>query len=238
MTTFIERHAPKIRGTLSCFDRVAITGTPPDICHAGAMARHLTAQGVRLFDYPRWAQPFREELREHAEHLARDHGLEIEFIRRKAFRKEKRIKASIAQRGDHAGLVHIFSAMEPCASFKPWHDKGNGKTFLKPTEAKCLHYYFSFIDPDLGLCYLRVPTWAPFRLQFYFNGHNALGRKLTKAGIAYTLLDNAFVDIADFPRAQALADAWNIPWLHRRLDRLAPPTAPSSSSSVRASTGA
>lgn len=221
MTTFVERHTDKILGTLSCFDRVVITGTLPDICHAGAMARYLSAQGTRLFDFPQFAQPLRDEIRENAERLAREHGLDIEFIRRKDFRKEKRIKKLLAERGDHAGLVHIFSAMEPCASFKPWHDKATGRTFLKPTEAKCLHYYFYFIDPDLGLCYLRVPTWAPFRLQFYFNGHNELARKLTRAGIAYTLLDNAFVGIADFPRAQALADALNVRRLHRLLDRLA-----------------
>ena len=35
-------------------------------------------------------------------------------------------------------------------------------------------YYFYFIDEDYGLCYLRVPTWAPFRLQFYCNAHNWL----------------------------------------------------------------
>jgi len=29
--------------------------------------------------------------------------------------------------------------MEPCPSFRPWHDKATGKTILKPTEAKCLH---------------------------------------------------------------------------------------------------
>lgn len=219
--TFIERHAAKIRGTLSCFDRVVITGTLPDICHPAAMARHLTIQGMRLFDYPRWAEPFREELRAHAERLACEHGLEIEFIRRNNFRKEERIKAIIAQRGDHPGLVHIFSAMEPCPSFRPWHDKRSGKTFLKATEAKCLHDSFYFIHEALGLCYLRVPTWAPFRLQFYFNGHHELARKLTKAGIAYTLLDNAFVELADFPRAQALADALDIRRLHRHLDRLA-----------------
>jgi len=221
MTPFIERHASNILGTLSCFDRVVITGTLPDICHAGAMARHLTTKGIRLFDYPQWAQPFREALREHAERLAQTHGLEIEFIRRNTFRKEQRIKAILAERGDHEGLVHIFSAMEPCPSFKPWHEKATGKTFLKPTEAKCLHYYFYFIDRALGLCYLRVPTWAPFRLQVYFNGHNHLARKLQRAGIAYTLIDNAFVEIADFPRAQALADALDVHWLHRRLDRLA-----------------
>lgn len=220
MKTFIERHAAVIRGTLSCFDRVVITGTLPDICHAGAMTKHLSARGTRLFDYPRWAEPFREELRTHAERVAREHGLEIEFIRRKNFRKEERIKALLAQRGDHPGLVHIFSAMEPCPSFRPWHDKRSGKTFLKPTEAKCLHYYFYFVHPALGLCYLRVPTWAPFRLQVYFNGHNALARKLTRAGIAYTLLDNAFVDLADFAQAQALADAFDPRQLHGQLDRL------------------
>ncbi|MFC2000284.1 MarR family transcriptional regulator, partial [Chloroflexota bacterium] len=221
MNTFVDRHASKIRGTLSCFDRVVITGTLPDICHAEAMARHLRVRGVRLFDYPQFAQRFREEIRTHAEQLAQENGLVIEFIRRKTFRKEERIKAIVAERGDYPGLVYIFSAMEPCPSFRAWHDKASGKTALKPTQAKCLHYYFYFIHPELGLCYLRVPTWAPFRLQFYFNGHNELAIKLQKEGIAYHLLDNAFVDIADFSRTQALADTLDIRRLHQHLDRIA-----------------
>jgi len=222
MSTFIERHAEKVRGVLSCFDRVVITGTLPELCHAGAMAAYLGARDIRLFDYPRWAEPFRDEIRAHAERLAQEAGLAIEFIRRvKDFRKEQRIKQLLAARGEHPGLVHIFSAMEPCPSFRPWHDKRSGKTFLKPTEAKCLHYYFYFIHPALGLCYLRVPTWAPFRLQFYCNGHHVLARQLDRAGIAYTRLDNAFVEIADWARAQALADTWDVRRLHRQLDRLA-----------------
>lgn len=218
----MERHAAKIRGVISCFDRVVITGTLPDICHAGAMAKYLGARQIRLFDYPQFAQPYREELRTHAEQVARDHGLEIEFIRRQqSFRKEKKIKRILAARGEHPGLVHIFSAMEACPSFKPWHDKRTGKTFLRASEAKCLHYYFYFVHDELGLCYLRVPTWAPFRLQFYFNGHNALARQLEQAGIAHTLLDNAFVEIADFPRAQALADGLDVRRLHQHLDEIA-----------------
>ncbi len=221
MPTFTDRHASKIRGVLSCFDRVVLTGTLPDLCHADAMARHLGARQIRLFDYPRFAEPYREELRAHAEQLAQEHGLTIEFIRRRTFRKEDRIKTILTQRGDHPGLVHIFSAMEPCPSFKPWHDQGSGKTFLRATEAKCLHYYFYFLDPALGLCYLRVPTWAPFRLQFYCNGHSVLARELAKRKIAATLLDNAFVECADWTRAQALADAWDPHRLHRQLDRIA-----------------
>jgi len=31
------------------------------------------------------------------------------------------------------------------------------------------------MDPDLGLIHVRVPTWIPFRLQFYFH---ALGQPI------------------------------------------------------------
>jgi hypothetical protein len=221
MKTFIERHAANICGTLSCFDRVVITGTLPDLCHAAAMAKYLGARGTRLFDYPRFWEPTREAIRAHAERLARENGVAIEFVRRKHFRKEDRIEAILAERGDRPGLVHIFSTMEGCPSFRPWHDKRTGKTFLKPIESQCLHYYFYFIHPALGLCYLRVPTWAPFRLQFYFNGHNELARKLHRAGIASTLLDNAFVACADWAQAQALADDLDPRRLHHLLDRSA-----------------
>src|SRR5262245_31633986 len=154
MKAFLERHAAKIRGTLSCFDRVVIAGTLPDIAHAGAMAAYLTARQIRLFDFPQGAVPLREEIRTHAEQVAREAGLTIDFIQRKDFRKEARIKALLAERGEHPGLVHIFSAMEPCASFRPWHDKLAGRTMLKSTEGKCVHYYLYFLDPEIVLGYL------------------------------------------------------------------------------------
>jgi hypothetical protein len=124
----------------------------------------------------------------------------------------------LAQRGDHPGLVHIVSAMEACDSYRPWHDKASGKTFVRPDSGKCLHYYFYFMDADLGLIYLRVPTWCPFRLQFYCNGHSWLARQLAAEGIDYTMADNAFVRIADWQRAQTLADALSPDLLHRTLD--------------------
>ena len=220
MELFTDRHACKIRGTLSCFDRVVITGTIPGVCYAAGMTSFLYTNGIRIFDYPKWAEPLREEIRANAERLAQENGLAIEFIRRKNFRKDKRIKEIIAKRGDHPGLVHIFSAMEPCPSYKPWHDKKNHRTFLKPTGAKCLHYYFYFIDPELGLCYLRVPTWAPFRLQFYYNGHNQLAVELERENIHYKMLENAFVDLEDWNAVQSLADNVEPALLHSKLNEV------------------
>ena len=118
--------------------------------------------------------------------------------------------------------VHKWSSLKcPSGSYKPWHDKVSAKTYLRPDAGKCLHYYFYFIDELLGLCYLRVPTWCPFRLQFYCNGHSWLARKLAAADIDFTAADNAFVHIADVERAQALAHALKPDELHRRLDRYA-----------------
>jgi hypothetical protein len=221
MPAITERYADKIRGVLSCFDRVVIQGTLPDICHPKAIQGYLWDRKVRFFDYTKWAEPLRDKIRENAERLARENGLEIEYVRRDDFRKEKRVKQILAQRGEHPGLVHIFSAMERCPSFRPWYDTRTGKCLLRAREAKCLHYYFYFIDAELGLCYLRVPTWAPFRLQFYFNGHNAVALALDKQGIGYTLRDNAFLTVEDVPRAQRLADTIRVERLHKKLDRFA-----------------
>jgi hypothetical protein len=138
MVLLTERYADRIRGVLTCFDRIIITGTLPDICHADAMAIHLRVKGVRLFDFARWAEPLRDEIRNHAERVAQDNGLQIEFVRKKSFRQDDRIKQILAQRGSAPGLVHVFSVLEPCLSFKPWHDKKTGRNFLRPDHAKCM----------------------------------------------------------------------------------------------------
>jgi hypothetical protein len=216
-----EKYADKVDGVLNCYDRILISGNLQPFCYAAGMAAYLRSRSIRLFDYAQFAQPLREDIRLNAEALAHAQGLKIEFIRKKTFRKEDRVQALLKQRGQAPGLVHIFSAMEPCGSYQPWYDKATGRTLLKYTDGKCLHYYFYFIDPDLGLCYLRVPTWCPFRLQFYCNGHGWLASQLTRHGIAYSLHDNAFLHIADYATANRLADQFDPQVLHTKLDRWA-----------------
>lgn len=217
-----ERNSDKISGVISCFDRVVIQGTLPDWCYDQGMTTFLHTRQIKIFDFPDMANALRLELRENAERIAKENNLEIEFIRKvKGFRKEARIKSILQSRGTETGLVHIFSAMETCTCYKPNHNKNTGKTSLVYAAGKCLHYYFYFIDKEFGLCYLRVPTWAPFRLQFYFNGHNWLAGKLDKAEIRYSIVENAFVAIADYEKAQALADNFRVDDLKQALDLFA-----------------
>lgn len=96
-----------------------------------------------------------------------------------------------------------------------------GRPRLVKSRPRCLVYYFYYLDRGFGLLHIRLPTWFPFTLQVYVNGHEWLARQLTHEGIRLTQQDNAFVSIDDFTRAQALADHLHrVNWL-RFLNALA-----------------
>jgi hypothetical protein len=216
-----DRYDERIAGVLSCYDRIVVTGTLPTVCYAAGMTRFLFANEIRIVDYPEFASKLRDRVRERAASLAAGAGIKIEHIAKSHVRKEAVVAKVLEERGEHPGLVHVISAMEACGAYQPWHDKTTHKNFVRPDSGKCLHYYFYFMDADLGLVYLRVPTWAPFRLQFYCNGHSWLARRLTAEGIDFTMADNAFARIGDWPRAQEIADGFSPDRLHAALDRYA-----------------
>jgi len=202
-----ERYHDRIAGVLTCYDRIVITGTLPGACYAAGMTSCLNAKQIRIFGYPRFVEPLHKRIRANTEALAASAGVTIQYIAK--------------AHGDHPGLVHVISVMEACSSYKAWHDKRTHKTFLRPASDKCLHYHFYFIDAELGLIYLRVPTWRPFRLQFYCNGHSWFARQLMAANIDYAMADNAFLSIGDWCQVQQLADSPSPDVLHRILDHYA-----------------
>ena len=117
-----------------------------------------------------------------------------------------------------------------CASSRPWNlvppthlgtTRKLGRPTCGPDDGKCLHYYFYFIDQELGLGYVRVPNWCPFRLQVYLNGHHWLAGQLRRHHIDSTLLDHAFTQIADWNQAQRLANEWRVETMHQKLDQFA-----------------
>jgi hypothetical protein len=215
MELLTKRYEDKIEGVLSCYDRIVLKGTLPTLCYSQGMTSYLSRKNILVFDYTKFADPLREKIRLNAEQLATTNGLTIEFIRSSKARKEDIVKKHFD--GKKTGLIYILSAMEACPSYIPWHDKLSHKTFLKSTQGKCLHYYFYFNDTDIGFGYVRVPTWCPFQLQVYFNGHSLLANELTKNRIDYSMLDNAFDYIADFKKAQELSDSIDVNKLFKKL---------------------
>ena len=214
-----EIHQEDIYGTISCYDRIIINGTADKLGYAGGMTSFFYEMGIKIFDFAKIFTPITEHIKENTEKIAEENGIKIEYIRQAgAFRKEDKIAEIIKERGSQEGLVHIFSALETTNTYRPWHDKSTGKTFFKNDQTKCLHYYFYFIDRELGLCFLKVATIAPYKTVFYFNGHNLLETKLLKHNIAFQKTDNTFTYIENFAQAQKLSDNIKVEDIHTALD--------------------
>ncbi len=48
---------------------------------AEGMTSYLNVNGIRIFDFSSFSQPFTEQIRENAQRIADENGIEIEFIR-------------------------------------------------------------------------------------------------------------------------------------------------------------
>jgi hypothetical protein len=91
MDSLVDRHHDKIAGVLSCWDRVVVQGTLPGLCYAAGMTSYLNANHIRVFDYPRFAQPLRDQIRENAETIAKKAG-DLPFDAGKVSRVIKRLR--------------------------------------------------------------------------------------------------------------------------------------------------
>ena len=81
---------------LSCWDRVIVHGTLPGFGHSAGMTSYLKAHGIRIFDYTKFAEPLRDQIRNNAERLAEDDGLQIQFLRKSKVRKEAIVSTGCA----------------------------------------------------------------------------------------------------------------------------------------------
>jgi hypothetical protein len=120
-----DRYEAKISGVLGCLDRVIIQGDLSRINYPQGMEWHLYKNKINIFDYPKFAQDFRDNLREQVADIAKSHGLEFINGRRRGIRKENIAAAELEKKrqkdGEVKGLFCVMQAMESCPSFKPFY---------------------------------------------------------------------------------------------------------------------
>ena len=217
----LETHAKEIKGTISCFDRLIFYGTFREICNPIAMGYQLYLDGSLYKDYEnKYANELRLNVKKNIQSIAKQKKLDIHHLNHEV-RKEAFVQNIIKTRRVRSGVVCILSAMESCSCFKTKKNNKTNYLELQWSKGKCLHYYIYILDKEYGLCHLRIPTWAPFRLQFYFNGHDWLERQMKSEGIRLKKIDNCFVHISNFERAQEISNSLVVSKLHERLNELA-----------------
>jgi len=199
---FIRKHAGKIIGVLSCFDRVVFKGYLP-IASAQRMGHFLDGQGLLRKQFKPFVLEQAQRLKQHAEAMCKRLGRPYRYLTQAA-RKEDLVQRILRDRSVSDGLVCVLAAVEGCGSFKLAY--GEGCPRLVNARRKCLCLYFYFLDRKLGLLHVRIQTWLPFTVQVCLNGHEWLARKMDRHHLGYHKLDNAFSWIQDCPRAQRFAD--------------------------------
>ena len=204
MEQFVAKHAEKIVGTLSCFDRVNFKGYLP-VSYPESLEQFMLRRGFLVKDFARFVEGNSKRVVAHAQAVAKKAGRHYQHLRHPT--DKDKLARGIAERdGVKEGLVCVLSAVEGCRSFAVVG--GEGKPRLVGAGRKCLCLYFYFIHPDLGWLHVRIQSWFPFTVQVCLNGHEWLARRLDQKGIAYRRVDNAFVWIADPARAQAVANGF------------------------------
>jgi hypothetical protein len=204
MNSFLEKHADKTQGTLSCFDRVIFKGYLP-ISSPGGMAWLLDREKILIKDFKTFVQLHSRRIQDHADAMARETGRPKLDLNGK-HDKEKLVRKLLEKDPVTQGLICILSSVEGCQSFRISHDRAKPRPELRSAARKCLCLYFYYLDPQFGLMYVRLQTWFPLTVQIYVNGHSWLARKMDRNTMAYRASDNAFSWLGDPERAQRFAD--------------------------------
>lgn len=216
---FLAQHGHDVTGVVSGFDRLRLQGSLRQLYCPELMTMYLERAGVRYKDFKAHVVEVTACIRGAAETMAREVGRPMHYLRSTAVRKED-LAAEIRQRdGIDEGLIAVFSAVEPCRTWRLRSDRETKAIGLRLEWSKCIHLYFYLVHAQLGRINLRLQTWFPFLTQICVNGREWLSRQLTEAGIGFTRADNCLPAIADVPAAQALLDQQ----VHTRWDRLLAP---------------
>ena len=79
MALITERYASEIAGVLTCYDRMIIQGYIAPWSHADGMTSYLYANQIKIFDYQKFCEPLTKRVRNTAEAIAKEAGIEIEL---------------------------------------------------------------------------------------------------------------------------------------------------------------
>jgi len=91
---------------LSCLDRVVISGTIPVSAMPMGMSSYLRIKGIPIFNYPRWAEPLRDQIRQRCHGVGRyNAGLPSSICATAVVRKARTGARGSQKRGEQEGLV-------------------------------------------------------------------------------------------------------------------------------------
>src|SRR5215207_8604874 len=206
--------------TVECIDRVYLNAYVPRLQSEGGVIGFLRRRSGRPIPSPalfgQITRTFKEELRA----WCRDRDIPwLEF--KKGERKDDVVEPYRRCFINRTGVVLVGVAQERANGWRGIKRVEGGRVHFdyRRTSVYVAHYYVYFVDEDWGPGFLKICGYAPYTLKLCLNGHEWAKRQLTRAGIAFTALDNGFERCADPAALQAICDRLGADDVRACLDR-------------------
>lgn len=206
MNAFVHKHADKVTGVLSGFDRLVLRGVLRSVVYTAGMLKYLCHHRILLKDFGKHAEQVTDAVRRASLKQAERQGRPVLYLSNNRIRKDDLARQIAEEDGIQSGLICVLKSVEPCLSYDVRGNRGTQQIELCLRERKCLHLYHYMIHPVFGFLHVRLQTWYPFSLQICLNGREWLSRQLDRAGLGYTRRENSFTMLEDPRAAQRLMD--------------------------------
>ncbi|MBV9161894.1 MAG: hypothetical protein JO281_10150 [Pseudonocardiales bacterium] len=131
----------------------------------------------------------------------------VDFV--KGQRKDEVMHEHLARFTDDEGVLFIGQAQEKTGLFRTERRRdahGDSYPWIVKTTGVVNHFYVYAVDAEFGPFFLKFCSYFPYNAKLCVNGHEWAKRQVTRAGIAFTALDNGFATVEGPGALQTICD--------------------------------
>jgi len=194
---------------LECIDRMYCNAYVRKLTYPGGVASFFTGHRGASFASTCLADPISKQFVASIQRFAAER--EIPVVRfEKGQRKDDVAHEHLARFDGEEGIYMIGVAQEKVSTFRT-EKRRNPQTaatypWIVRASALVNQYYMYGLDVEFGPFFLKFSSYFPYGAKLCFNGHHWAQRQAELAGIAFTALDNGFLESDDPVALQRICD--------------------------------
>ena len=208
MTTITEILKGHVTLEVESVDRLYLNGYVPSLSTSGGLVTFIREHLGKPIPSPAVLGKVTRRFCDQVQAFAKENEIPLIHFEH-GERKDDRANRMRRERGVRGEVVFIGVAQEKAKTFSGRKVPEKGANWFDYTRDKTVcvnHYYFYVDDEEFGPAFVKVCSYAPWALKICLNGHEWAKRQLEKQGIAYTALDNGFLECADADALQKICD--------------------------------
>lgn len=194
---------------LECIDRMYLNAYVRKLSYPGGVASFFTAHRGATFASTCLADPISKQFVAQIQRYAVER--EIPIVRfGKGERKDDVAHEHLARYDQAEGIYLVGVAQEKVSTFRT-EKRRNPQTgvaypWIVRASALVNQYYCYGLDAEFGPFFLKFSSYFPYGAKLCFNGHHWAQRQAEHRGIAFTALDNGFLECDQPERLQRICD--------------------------------